>query len=442
MNDRPDISRIVEDSLCHCCGACAGVCPDDAISFEETVTGFLFPVVDPQKCSACGSCLTVCPGGSFGDALTGVLPDDPFTGNSLRSFAGKSTDERIYANSQSGGIASELLIHGLRSGNIAGAVVVTMKPGAPPRPEAYLASSVEEIVEAQKSKYTPVPLLEVLSRLDQIPGKVAIVGLSCHIHGLIKVCDLYPGLNDRIGYMIGLICDRSLSCASIDYLAMKAGFDGDEEKVFIFRDKSCGGYPGDVRVSSADGRSTILRDIARRRIKPYLTPPRCHLCFDKMNVLSDVTIGDPHGIRSADRKNGESICIARSEAGLKLVESAIESGTVTLREIPYSDIVRGQKIDRKRGTWRGFCEECLSLEHPVPDYYTSIKKYAETTAGHSHGSIENALSLNSFSDRQELLTWLKKNDRKDLLLNIVRSVYTYPLQAAHKLVSITRRGST
>jgi len=440
MSDRPDISQIVEKGLCHSCGACAGVCPDDAISFRETVTGLLFPVVDLEKCSECGRCLEACPGESFGDALSEMLPEDPFTGRSLRSFVGKSTDERIYANSQSGGVASELLIHALRSGNISGAVVVTMKPGVRPRPEAYLASSAEEIAEAQKSKYTPVPLLELLGRLDQLPGTVAIVGLSCHIHGLIKAYELIPGLKDKIRYRIGLICDRSLSCVSIDYLAMKAGFDSDEEKDLIFRDKSCNGYPGDVRVSSPDGRSVILRDIARKRIKPYLTPPRCHLCFDKMNVLSDVTIGDPHGIRSADRKNGESICIARSSTGLELVESAIKSGNVTLRETPYSDIIRGQKIDRKRGAWRGFCEEWQSLGRPVPAYYTSIIKNSGSAAGHSHGSVENALSLGSFGDRKELLGWLKENDRKDLLLNIARSVYTYPLLAARKFVSILRRG--
>ncbi len=442
MTDRPDISRVVEDGLCHSCGACAGVCPDDAIGFEETVTGFLFPVVDPRKCSACGSCLSVCPGESFGDTLTGMLPEDPFTGMSLRSFVGKSTDEHIYANSQSGGIATELLIHALRSGDISGAVVVTMKPGVRPRPEAYLATSAEEIAEAQKSKYTPVPLLEVIGRLDQMPGTIAIVGLSCHIHGLIKACELFPGLKDKIRYRIGLICDRSLSSVLIDYLAMKAGFDADEEKDVIFRDKSCRGYPGDVRVSSAEGRSVIIRNVGLKRIKPYLTPPRCHLCFDKMNVLSDITIGDPHGIRFADRKNGESICIARCGTGLELVESTVASGRVTLREIPYSDIVRGQKIDRKRGAWRGFCEEWQSLGRPVPDYFTSIKKSAGAAAGLSHRNAENTLSLISFSDRRKLLDWLRENDRKELLLNTIRNIYIYPLLAARKFLSILRRGSS
>jgi len=433
-----DISRVVANGLCHSCGACSGVCPDDAIRFEETVSGLLFPRVNPDKCSECGRCLAVCPGESFGDDLSGMLPEDPFTGNSLRSFVGKSADKHVYANSQSGGVASGLLIHALRTGAISAAVVVTMKQGIHPRPEAHIASSPEEIIEAQKSKYTPVPLLEVISRLERIRGSVALTGLSCHIHGLIKACELIPDLREKMKYRIGLICDRSLSGVSIDYLALKAGFDEIEQKSIIFRDKSCSGFPGDVRVSSADGRSVILKGSGRKRIKPYLTPPRCHLCFDKMNVLSDVTIGDPHGIRPVDRKNGESICIARNDTGLELVESAAGSGSVTLREIPYSDIVRGQKIDRKRGAWLGFCEKWLSLDRPVPDYHPYVRKNAGSASGHSDRDVRNALTLGSFSDRGKLLDWLKGNDRKDLLRNIIRSVYTYPVLAARKFISILR----
>ncbi len=431
---------MVENGLCHSCGACSGTCPEGAIRFEETISGFLFPIVDPEKCTSCGLCLAVCPGESFGDALVDKLPEDPFTGRSIRSYVGRSLDERVYSNSQSGGVASELLIHALRSKDISGAIVVTMNPGVHPRPEAYIASSEEEIMAAQKSKYCPVPLLDILGQLEHFPGAVAIVGLSCHIHGIIKALDLFPGLTEKVKYRIGLICNHSLSCVSIDYLVMKAGFEDSEEKNLIFRDKSCRGYPGDIWVSSTDGRSVILRDRNRKRIKPYLTPPRCHLCFDKMNVLSDVTLGDPHGIISADRKNGESVCIARSRAGLALVESAIGSGRVTLREIPYSDIVRGQKIDRKRAAWRGFCEEWQSLGKPLPDYFPSIRKHADSIAGHSHRSVENTLRLSSFGDRKELLDWIKENDRKDLLLDAVRSVYTYPLLAARKLVSIFMRG--
>ena len=117
-NDQPNISRVVEDLLCHSCGACGGICPEGAIRFEETVQGLLFPSVDRAKCSCCGLCLEVCPGESFGDGLIDMLPGDPFTGDAIISFTGRSNDDRLYSNSQSGGVASELILHALRSGGI------------------------------------------------------------------------------------------------------------------------------------------------------------------------------------------------------------------------------------------------------------------------------------------------------------------------------------
>jgi coenzyme F420 hydrogenase subunit beta len=368
-----------------------------------------------------------------------MLPEDPFAGEEARSFIGRSNDERVYSNSQSGGVASELLLHALRSKDITGAVVVRMRQGVRPRPEAVLVSSEEEIIAAQKSKYTPVPVLELLGRLEHHPGRIAVVGLSCHIHGIVKACALIPRLEEKIRYRIGLVCDRSLCGISIDYLSMKAGFGEDEEKEFISRDKSCRGFPGDVRISSPGGRAVVLGKGSRRRIKPYITPPRCHMCFDKMNVLSDVTIADPHGIIPADRKNGESVCIARSENGLALVDSAVRAGSITLREIRYADIVRGQSIERKRATWRTFCDGWRSLGRPVPDYYRTVRRISGSAGERARRNIDMALALLSFGDRKGLMDWLKKMDRKDLLLNALRSVYTYPVLAAGKMISILKK---
>lgn len=440
MAERPDISRVVENGLCHSCGACSGVCPAEAVRFEETAAGFVLPVVDPVRCTACGRCLAACPGESFGEALARSLPPDPFTGSSIRSYIGRAADDRVFARAQSGGVATALLLHALRAGDIAGAVVVSMPPGVRPRPVARIARTVEEILDARGSKYCPVPLLDAIRRIGDLPGPAAVTGLSCHLHGLLNMVSLDPGLRERIGVRVGLICDRSLSCAAIDYLAGKAGFaDGDEIEM-VFRDKSCNGYPGDVRVSAPGGRSVVLADRHRRRIKPYLTPPRCHLCFDKMNVLSDVTIGDPHGLRYADQENGESICTVRTTAGLELVRSALAARSVELREIPYPDVVRGQKIDAKRTAWRGFLEEWRSSGRPIPDYAERISLSAGGPAAASGGaSVAYALRLSSIEDRARLLEWIRRNDRRDAAAGVAKTLSGYARLAVRRAGAAGRR---
>lgn len=47
---------VLWEERCIGCGDCAGVCPEDAISFKEAP-----PDIEKQKCSYCGHCARVCP---------------------------------------------------------------------------------------------------------------------------------------------------------------------------------------------------------------------------------------------------------------------------------------------------------------------------------------------------------------------------------------------
>lgn len=45
----------VDEETCTACGACAEVCPVDAISVDESAK------VDSELCSECGACVDECP---------------------------------------------------------------------------------------------------------------------------------------------------------------------------------------------------------------------------------------------------------------------------------------------------------------------------------------------------------------------------------------------
>ena len=109
-------------------------------------------------------------------------------------------------------------------------------------------------------------------------------------------------------------------------------------------------------------------------MKDCFTPARCRLCFDKMNVFADVTVGDPHGIEGVDRERGESILIVRNQDGLRLVEAATKAASVNLREIGYQEVLTGQEITKKRTDWRGHCEAWRSLKRETPDFYEVVKR--------------------------------------------------------------------
>lgn len=56
MNEEVDIMAIeIDEETCTACGACADVCPVDAITVEDVAK------VDEDTCIDCGTCVEECP---------------------------------------------------------------------------------------------------------------------------------------------------------------------------------------------------------------------------------------------------------------------------------------------------------------------------------------------------------------------------------------------
>lgn len=425
------VEEVAQQHLCTSCGACSVICPEHAVSYTETVGGYLFPAIDADKCTECGACLKICPGIHFGGVLNAAWPADSFIGKARECLVGKSTEEPVYTASQSGGVVTALLLHALREGMIRGAVVVVTTPGRPPTFEPTVATTEQEILAAQGSKYLPIPLLEVLREVRERELTVALVGLPCHVHGLKNLFDFQPALEQLVPIRIGLICDRVMTMAARDYLISRSGLTGELEDL-RFKDKQEGGWPGNVRVESVDGRRVVLPQRQRMSIKDQFTPARCRLCFDKLNTFSDLTVGDPWGIDSADRVNGESVVIVRTASGSNLLKSAVEQGAVVLRSIKYDEVIRGQKIDQRRRDWTRYCESWRAMGLDLPDYCSRVTEHgAPRNAKRRHARhLQQALGLDRFPSRRDLL----KHVERRLFLRRWRGRLLYPLRLSKKML--------
>lgn len=56
------MAHVINDD-CVCCGACASVCPHNAIS-----DGSPKYIIDPKTCVDCGDCVGACPTGAISKA--------------------------------------------------------------------------------------------------------------------------------------------------------------------------------------------------------------------------------------------------------------------------------------------------------------------------------------------------------------------------------------
>ncbi len=421
MIDAKDITAIVDNDLCHSCGACANVCHPEVISFNETVAGHIFPEINYDGCTACKLCSAVCPGIAFGKTMSNIveLVEDPFEGEVLSTWVGQSLDQDILENGQSGGVTSAIILNALENDIIDTAIVAVMSNDGTIHGDVMLAYTKEDILRSQQSKYIPIPLLTALSQVKERNERFAIVGLSCHIHGLHNVLDMKPSLKKHLIFSIGLVCDRVMVNAGMDYLIQKAGIEKQEVKEFYFRDKKPHGYPGHVHIKTM-GDAYVLDPNERMQIKDFFTPARCRICFDKMNIGCDMTIGDPHGLEEIDRKNGESLIIVRTSIGSRILDASIKN-LRNLRKADSKIAYKGQHIQAKKTEWRSYIEGWNDLNKPIPNYYFHLKD----KTSFSNNEIEkrlliHALSLNDFKTKKSMFDLFKKSQQYEQIIKNIK----------------------
>ena len=86
---------------CYGCGACAYVCPRNAIDMIQNTEGFLMPEVDERVCIGCGLCEKNC---TFMNPYT---PDRKLEASTC--YAGFHKNREKLKESTSGGIAATLI---------------------------------------------------------------------------------------------------------------------------------------------------------------------------------------------------------------------------------------------------------------------------------------------------------------------------------------------
>jgi coenzyme F420 hydrogenase subunit beta len=368
-NIKKDITPIVEQYLCHSCGSCFAACGHDCIEYKNTTGGYYFPVIDYNKCTECELCYKVCPGDHFLEPLKEKTPTDPFVGEIISTTVGKATNKKIFLNSQSGGVTTAILKYLLETKQIQAAIVTTMDMNSESYTKAKIVTTVEELISAQKSKYIPTSINELMPEVLKIDGTIAMVGLSCHMHGLENLLTIKKKLKNKI-IKIGLVCDRVMTNRSVDFIIQQEKFSN--VKDFRFRDTSNTNYPGDITFVNQNNNLKKINKKKRMLMKDFFTPVRCLLCFDKMNIYSDIVIGDPHGIANIDRINGESLVITRTQLGESIVNEAIKSLDIKLRDTSLEKAIVGQSIPAKRKKWNANIMAWKELEYDMPDYPAEV----------------------------------------------------------------------
>ncbi len=411
---KQNISFIVEQALCTACGACAAICPTDAISMKENASGYLCAVVDDHRCRNCGVCVDICPSNGR-EELPVAEGIDPFHGECLGGYMGYAVDKNIRQSSQSGGVVTALLCYLLDKGTIDGAVVNRFNSEAR-RPEAFFATSRAEIIAGSGSYYAQSPVIETV--LGQAHGKdMAAVVLGCQAESILKIRKNHSHLKLPL-YTFGLICSGQNSGYMIDDLVEQSRCGEGESVIgFRFKDKALGNWPGNVGVYTDRGVYKLNKQ-RRHDLKMIYESYRCILCYDQMNICSDLVVGDPWGITGDDLWRGYSVVITRTERGDQLISDASGDGVIEMERLPVRRIMEGQTVDcrhkTKFYTGLNFCKNSGWMwPYDEQNFNDHDYQFPDLrTQNNIETRLRKARSFYLLEDRHEVSAMIKDRKRK------------------------------
>ncbi|MGI6078623.1 MAG: Coenzyme F420 hydrogenase/dehydrogenase, beta subunit C-terminal domain [Fastidiosipilaceae bacterium] len=383
------IISVVKAGLCTGCGTCIAICPKNALSLKlDKAKGLFFPEIDASSCTSCGFCIKVCPGQEvnfpeLNRIFFGHEPASNLLGNYIETFVGYSTNYNIRYNATSGGMVTQMLLFALDEGIIDGAVVTRMRKDNPFEPEPFIAKTREEIIEASRSKYCPVPvnvaLKEILRSKDS--ERFAIVGLPCHLQAVRKLEAQNPKLMKKIVLHVGIACSHTPNFHATDFILYQLGVRKEDVAQLSYRGE---GWPGKMQVKLKKGLSLNVGNYWGRGFGQGFVPCRCTLCCDHMAEFSDISFADAWlpEIQKNDTI-GTSLIICRNQETLAILESMNSRDLIKLEHIAPELAAETQKSNLKFK--KGGLNARINLLKIVnreslsyPDYKQNFEQYSSS----------------------------------------------------------------
>lgn len=378
------LSKIVDGGLCHRCGSCIGICPTGVLGLDSED----YPAVQNlSACTDCELCVKVCPGDEFNlleayHSTFGASPDVTSThGHFTDSFISYATDPEIREKSTSGGLVTAILLNLLRRGEIDGAVVIVSDPEQLWKGKPIVARTEDEILSAMKSKYAICPTNSVFGEIRSIPGRYALVGLPCQIHGFVKAAELDQRLKERVVLTIGLFCHAAVEHEALKIIWKSLGDKVQNATKYISR---VGKHPGTPHLQMKDDSLYPVYFGEKKGYRPssmevinivyrLYTPSRCLTCFDASAEFADIAVGDPwmappHD--GVDFYKGWSFGLTRSPRGHAAVSQAVTDGAIINETVTRREALACNRMMGTEKRWRAFrvIETLRRQGKPIPAY--------------------------------------------------------------------------
>ncbi len=329
------MQTVVDAGKCIGCASCLTICPVDVFDYADEQ-----PIdTRTDACVQCVLCADVCPvlRPTDQDLPQQLNFREPKTQESygLYSYGQyvRATAGDIQQASQDGGLVSALLIHGLETGTLGGAILGDVVADNRQIGEPRLATDRDSVLACAGSRYTYSPNLIALQQaVRENISPLAVVGVPCQVDG--TRLQQYSGIRlelanwyrRNISLVIGLFCSEAFTHESINQLATILEVDPLAIANINIKGKVI------VRMDNGDVHGVSLkkyREFAR---------PACLYCLDYGAENADIAAG---GIGL----DGWTYTLVRTERGHQALQAALADGWLETR--PLGDEPRGEMLMNK-----------------------------------------------------------------------------------------------
>ena len=303
------------NKACSGCGACAALCPQNAIELRLDEAGFFRAQVREDRCVGCGLCRSVCE--RFSPAREG---------KDLRQaelYALQSRNEETVLRCSSGGVAHEIAADCLKQGvRVCGVIYDTESDRAMHR----VISSEKDLPALDGSKYlqSDTGAFRQVLALAQEGEQLAVFGTPCQIAGLARAAEAL-GVRDRL-LLAEIFCHGVPSYLLWDRqcIKMKKKLHTDRFVRVQFRYKKNDWHSYCLRVDAAGRSYTGARETElfwQVFFENVLLGDACSSCeLRKTASLADLRLGDYWGRRFQQHSDGVSAAFALTERGQRALD--------------------------------------------------------------------------------------------------------------------------
>ena len=323
--------EVVQTGLCTGCAACVMACPRDVLGYDHAVTYQPFNVENTtlaDNCvygeKGCDICTRACPRFRDWETASDVAlfgrerhTDEP-SGIASEVLLVRAVDPDTLRAGQDGGLVSALLIWGLETGRIDGALVSDFSDERTLDAVPAVVTDRAGVLRTAGSRYTySANPLAMRDAEAQGLKSLALVGMSCQasINGTVNANRLNKYAK-RIQLTIGLLCSKTFTYDGMyeGMLAEDYGIPLDTVNKVNIKGKFIVWHGED------DTRVDIpLKDTHKH------TRPGCTTCPDFAAQHADISTG---GLGQGD---GWTLTLVRTQRGLEWMQGLRDAGLIEVR---------------------------------------------------------------------------------------------------------------